>query len=348
MKIKVKEAADLVGGEIIGNPELEFSSVAKIDEADQGDLAFLYHPSYVKHLTTTKAAIVLIKEDIKRERDDLTYIVVENPQIEFQKIITHFFERKIELSGIDESASISQTASLGKNVAVGKNVVIAANCEIGDGVKILHNTVILENTKIGNGSLIYPNVSIRENTIIGKNVIIHSGTVVGSDGFGFTPDENGVYHKIPQIGNVIIEDNVELGSNVSVDRASLGSTIIRKGTKIDNLVQVAHNVVIGENTVISAQTGISGSTKVGKNCMFGGQVGIVGHVEIADDTLIGAQSGVSKGIAKGGKYFGSPAREMGLTMRLEAHFRQLPEYAKRIKELEQKIEKLEEEKSKDN
>jgi len=346
MKIKVNEAADLVGGSIIGNPNAVILNVAKIDEATQGDLTFLYHPSYIKYLETTKASVVLIKEDIERKREDLIYIVVDNPSNALQKILLEYFNTEFDIRGIHPSAIIDKSAQLGDNVAIGANVVISKGCKIGDNVKIMHNTVILQNVAIGKNSLIYPNVSIREECSIGNNVIIHSNTVIGSDGFGFTPDENGIYHKVPQIGNVIIEDDVELGSNVSVDRASMGSTVIKKGVKIDNLVQVAHNVVIGDNTVISAQSGISGSTKVGKNCMFGGQVGTVGHIEIADGTLIGAQSGVARAITKGGKYFGSPARDMGFTMRLEAHFKQLPEYAQRIKDLEKKIEALEKENQK--
>lgn len=343
MKIKVKDAAGLIGGKIIGNPDAEIFNVAKIDEANQGDLTFLYHPSYIKNLETTKASVILIKDDIERKREDLIYIVVDNPQAALQKILVKFFSSEIEIQGIHSSAIIDESAQIGDNVAIGANVIISKGCKIGNNSKIMHNTVILQNVIIGENTLIYSNVSIREECSVGSNVIIHSNTVIGSDGFGFTPDENGVYHKVPQIGNVIIEDNVELGSNVSVDRASMGSTIIKKGVKIDNLVQIAHNVVIGENTVISAQSGISGSTKVGKNCMFGGQVGTVGHIEIADGTIIGAQSGVARAIIKGGKYFGSPARDLGFTMRLEAHFRQLPEYAQRIKDLEKKIEALEKE-----
>lgn len=346
MKIRVRDAADLVGGSIIGNPNAEIFNVAKIDEAHQGDLTFLYHPSYLKYLDDTKATVILIKDDIERKRDDLIYIVVNNPQAALQQILNEYFSTPILLDGIHSTAVINDNVQLGENVAIGANVVISKGCKIGSNSRIMHNTVILQNVEIGENTLIYPNVSIREDCVIGSNVIIHSSTVIGSDGFGFTPDEKGVYQKVPQIGNVVIEDDVELGSNVSVDRASLGSTVIKKGVKIDNLVQVAHNVVIGENTVISAQSGISGSTKVGKNCMFGGQVGIVGHIEIADGTIIGAQSGVARAITKGGKYFGSPAREMGFTMRLEAHLRQLPEYAQKIRELEKKIEALENENQK--
>lgn len=348
MKITVKEAADFVGGKIIGDPDLEFSNVAKIEEADQGDLTFLYLPAYKKFLETTKASVILIKSDIERTRDDITYILVENPNIDFQKIISKYFDEPVELNGFDSSAFIDESVQLGENVSIGKNVVIARDCKIGNNVKIFHNCVVMKNSKIGDSSILYPNVTIREKSEIGNNVVIHSGTVVGSDGFGFAQDDKGVFHKIPQIGNVIIEDNVELGSNVSVDRASLGSTVIKKGAKIDNLVQIAHNVIIGENTVISAQTGVSGSTKVGKNCMFGGQVGIVGHIEIADETIILAQSGVSKGIPKKGRYFGSPAKDIKVGMRLEGHIRQLPEYVQKLKELEDKLDSLNKDKSKDS
>jgi UDP-3-O-[3-hydroxymyristoyl] glucosamine N-acyltransferase len=252
-----------------------------------------------------------------------------------------YFNPELELIGIDDTAFIDPTAKLGKDTAIGKNVVISAGCELGNNVKIFHNTVIGENVEIGNDTLIYPNITIRENCKIGSSVIIHSGTVIGSDGFGYTPDDNGVYQKIPQIGNVVIEDDVEIGSNVSVDRAALGSTTIMKGAKIDNLVQIAHNVTIGKNTVISAQTGVSGSTRVGNNSILAGQSGIVGHIEIGDKVIVGAQSGVSKSIKTPGTYSGSPALELKSRLRLEAQIRNLPKYAERIKKLENKITALE-------
>lgn len=340
MKIKLSEAAEFVGGKLLGNADAYFEKIAKIEEAQQGDLTFLYHPSYQKFLAGTLATAVLIKPDIPKTNTNINYIEVENPSNSLLLIINKFFKPDINLQGIDPSSFIDPGAVIGENTAIGKNVVISAGCRIGNNVKVLHNTVLLENVEIDDDSIIYQNVSIRENCKLGKRVIIHSGTVIGSDGFGYSPDEKGVYQKIPQIGNVIIEDDVELGSNVSVDRASLGSTIIKKGAKIDNLVQIAHNVIIGENTAISAQSGISGSTKVGKNCIFGGQVGIVGHVEITDNVLLGAQSGVSKGIPKSGTYFGSPAKEIKTTMKLEAHIRNLPNYSEKIKELEKRLNEL--------
>ncbi len=341
MKIKVKDVADLVGGKIIGDEECIISNVSKIQESQPGDLTFLYLPAYQKHLSTTRASAVLLSAKFPKDRTDLTYIEVDNPNNAFQKVILQFFTESLDLEGIDNTSDIDQSVTLGKNTAVGKNVVIEKNCAIGAGTKIFHNTVIMRNSTIGSNVLIYPNVTLRENTVVGDNVIIHSNTVVGSDGFGFSPRKEGGYDKIPQIGNVIIENDVEIGSNVSIDRAAIGSTIIKRGAKIDNLVQIAHNVIIGENTAISAQTGIAGSTIIGKNCIFGGQVGITGHIEIADGVLIGAQSGVSKSITKAGKYFGYPAKELGESLRQEAHIRSLPEYALKIKMLTKKIAELE-------
>ena len=227
---------------------------------------------------------------------------------------------------------------------MGKNVVIGPNCKIGNNVKIFHNSVILDNVEVGDNSLIYQNVSIREDSKIGKNVIIHAGAVIGSDGFGYRKDEKGVYNKVPQIGNVILEDDVEIGANTTIDRAALGSTIVKKGTKIDNLVQIAHNVSVGSNTVMSAQSGVSGSVKIGDNVIIAGQVGLAGHLEITDNVVLMAQSGVAKTISKPGLYFGSPAKEARTAKILEAHFRNFPEYVERIKKLEEEIKKLKEEK----
>lgn len=341
MEISLKDAAEFIGGKIFGSEKLAILNVAKIEDALPGDLTFLYLPHYNKYFPTTKASAIIVKPDFERTRDDISYIVCDNPNIGFQQIVMRFFKTEVKPFGIDPSASIHHSAKLGSNVSIGKNVVISENCEIGDGTVILHNTTLLQNVKIGSNTLIYSNVAIREECRIGNNVIIHSGTVIGADGFGFQPDAMGVFHKIPQIGNVVIEDDVELGSNVSVDRAALGSTIIKKGAKIDNLVQIAHGVSIGRNTVISGQAGISGSTKIGNNCMIAGQVGVVGHVEIADFVQIGAQSGIAKGIPKAGGYMGSPAIEIKKFFKLNAHLHNLPEYADKIKALEKKIEELE-------
>jgi len=341
MQLTVKEIADFVGGKIFGDETFTISNVSRIYESQENDLSFLYLPTYAKHLLTTKASVILIKPSIEKTRDDLIYIEVEKPDIALQKVVIKYFMSQIPLSGIADSASIHPTARLGNNVAIGKNVVISMNCTIGDNSVIYHNSVVLENTSVGSNCLVYPNVTITHDNIIGNNVIIHSGTVVGSDGFGYFPNEKGEFTKVPQIGNVIIEDDVELGSNVSIDRAAMGSTIVKKGAKIDNLVQVAHNVEIGKHTSLSGQVGIAGSSKIGDNCIFGGQVGLAGHIEITNQVMIGAQSGVSKSITKPGKYFGSPAKELRTSFREEAHIRNLENYSKQIKELEKKVNELE-------
>ncbi|MEP0860966.1 MAG: UDP-3-O-(3-hydroxymyristoyl)glucosamine N-acyltransferase [Ignavibacterium sp.] len=340
ISLTVKEIARQVSGKIIGDENVIINSVAKIDEAKPGDLSFIYLPAYEKFQSTTKASALLVKPDLPKTRNDITYIEVESPEKAFFLILREFFSPEFPLTGIDKTASIHPDAKLGNNVALGKNVIISKGCRIGDNTKIFHNTVLYEDVEIGNDCLIFSNISIRESCKIGNRVIIHSGTVIGSDGFGFNPDEKGVYQKIPQIGNVIIEDDVELGANVAIDRAALGSTIIKRGTKIDNLVQIAHNVVIGEDTVISSQTGISGSTKIGNHVIIAGQVGIVGHIEIGDNVVLMAQSGISKSIKKPGYYFGYPAKELRTSQKLEAHIRNLPDYADKIKKLEEEIKKL--------
>jgi len=340
MRLKVKDIAELVGGKIIGNENIEIKNIAKIGNAAKGDLTFLYMASYEKFLENTKASAVLIKPSINKLNPDVTYIEIEAPEKALLKVILTYFSPEFKLNGIDKTATISSSTKIGENVAIGKNVVIGENCIIKDNTKIFHNSVLYNNVVTGKNCLLHANVTVRENCVIGNNVIIHSGTVVGSDGFGYSPDKEGKYTKIPQIGNVIIEDNVELGSNVSIDRAAIGSTIIKQGTKIDNLVQVAHNVEIGKNTAISAQTGISGSTIVGNNCIMGGQVGLAGHLEICNRVMIGAQSGISKSITKPGKYFGYPAKEMGLALRQEGHIRNLSKYADQIKTLQKELNEL--------
>ncbi len=341
MTITVREIANFIGGKIFGNETFEIKNVSNIKEAGKDDLSFIYRSDYAHLLETTNATVVLITSSIEKTRNDIIYIEVEKPDIAIQKVIIEYFNYQISFSGIDKSASIHETAKIGKNVTIGKNVVISENCVVGDNSKILHNSVILENVKIGSNALIYPNVTITHGNSIGNDVIIHSGTVVGSDGFGYFMNETGGYTKVPQIGNVIIEDSVELGSNVSIDRSAMTSTIIKEGAKIDNLVQIGHNVEIGKHTSLSGQVGVAGSSKVGSNCIFGGQVGLAGHIEIADKVMIGAQSGVSKSITKSGKYFGSPAKELRTSFREEGHIRNLENYSKQIKELEKKVSELE-------
>ena len=340
MKITLKEIAELVNGKLFGDEKVIIKNLAKIEEAGEGDLTFLYLPIYNKYFPNTHASAIFVKPDFNKIRDDISYIEVKDPNKAFFKIVNQFFTPEFNLQGIDSTASIHPTAKIGKNVSLGKNVVISSGCVIGDNVKIFHNTVLHDDVIVGNNCLFFSNVSIREKCNIGNRVIIHPGTVVGSDGFGYDSDDDGVFHKIHQIGIVRIEDDVELGANVCVDRASTGATVIKKGVKIDNLVHVAHNVLIGENTAIAAQAGISGSTKIGKNCLIAGQVGIVGHIEIADKVTLIAQSGVSKGISKPGVYFGYPAKEMRTALKLEGHIRSLPNYAAKINQLENQVKEL--------
>ena len=263
----------------------------------------------------------------------ITYIEVDVPEKTFREIIINFFGTEVNLEGIDKTAFVHKDAKLGSNVSIGKNVVISAGCKIGNNVKIFHNTVILENVELGDDVIVYQNVSIREKCIIGNRVTIHAGTVIGADGFGY---------KIPQIGNVVIEDDVEIGANTTVDRAAMGSTVIKRGSKIDNLVQVAHNVVVGEDTVIAAQAGVSGSSKVGNRSILAGQVRIAGHLETGDNVVLIAQSGVSKSILKPGYYFGAPAKELKTAFKLEAHIRNLPEYSEKLEKLEKEVKQLKE------
>lgn len=340
--IRLSEIATLVGGRLTGNADVIISSVAKIDEAGKGDLTFLYLSHYEKFFASTGASAILVKPDFNKSRNDISYIEVDSPEKAFASVIINFFSPEIKLNGIDKTAFVGSSSSLGENVALGKNVVIGANCVIGNNVKIFHNTVLLDNVEVGDNSVLYQNISIREDCKIGKRVIIHPGAVIGADGFGYQKDEKGVYHKVPQIGNVVIEDDVEIGANTTIDRAALGSTIIKKGTKIDNLVQIAHNVSVGNNTVMSAQSGVSGSVKIGNNVILAGQVGLAGHLDIVDNVILIAQSGVSKSISKPGMYFGTPAKEFKTAKILEAHFRNFPEYVERIKKLEEEIKKLKE------
>ncbi len=337
MKITIKEIASLINGKISGDDSLEISNLAKIEDAKTGELTFLYLSAYEKYFSSTKASAIIVKPDFQKSRQDITYIETPSPEKAFFSIVKKYFTPEFPLTGIDSTASIHPTAVIGENTAIGKNVVISAGCKVGANTKIFHNTTFMENVDIGNSTLIHSNVSVRENCEIGNNVIIHSGSVIGSDGFGYIQNENGSYEKVPQIGNVIIEDDVEIGSNVSIDRAAIGSTIIKRGCKIDNLVQIAHNVSVGEDTVISAQTGVSGSTKVGKSCILAGQAGLVGHIELGDNVIITAQAGVSKSIPKPGYYSGSPAMEMRSYQKMQAQVRFISDYANRIKELENQV-----------
>lgn len=340
-KLTLGEIAAITGAKITGDDTMEISSPAKIEDAGPGQITFLTGGVYMKFYEGSRASALFVKEGFEKTRNDIAYLEVKDPFKSFLQMLVHFFSPVFPLKGISPSAYIDPGSSVGENCAIGENVVIETGCTIGNNVKIYHNTVILRDSVIGDNALIFQNVSIRENTIIGKNVIIHPGAVIGGDGFGFLPDANGVYFKIPQIGNVVIEDDVEIGANTAIDRAAMGSTIVQKGVKLDNFVQIAHGAVVGAHSVMSAQSGLAGSTKLGKHCVVAAQVGIADHLEVVDKTIVAAQSGVSKSITKPGMYFGYPAKDHRTALRLEGHFRNLPDYAERIKQLENKIAALE-------
>ena len=334
--------ADYLGGELIGNEDVQINSVAKIEEGKIGALSFLANPKYKKYLYTTESSVVLINKDLEIDKELKTTIIkVEDAYQSFASLLELYHQARFNKEGVSEKSSIDETAVLGKNIYIGDFVVIAANVKIGDNVKIYPNTYIDENVSIGENTLIRSGVNIYYDCVIGKDCMIHSGTVVGAEGFGFAPQEDGTYKKVPQVGNVILEEGVELGANTCIDRATMGSTIIKKGSKIDNLIQIAHNAEVGANTVIAAQAGISGSSKIGDHCMIGGQVGVSGHLSIANGTQIAAQSGIGGNIKKENTIIqGSPAFEIGPYKRSYVYFKQLPDMAQRIKDLEIQIRDL--------
>lgn len=347
----IREIAEWLGGEIVGGNvecEIEINRVAKIEEATYGSLTFLANQKYEKHLGTTNASAVLVsrKLDLKKieSRASLIFICVDDPYIAFLRVLKRLTPTIDPFtSGIHSSAIIAPNAIVGENVSIGAYAVIGENAIIGSNTRIGEGCVIGIQAKVGSDCLLYPNVVVYHQCILGNRVILHSGVVVGSDGFGFAPKPDGTYEKIPQLGNVVIEDDVEIGANTTIDRAVLGYTHIHRGVKIDNLVQVAHNVVIGDNTVIASQTGISGSTKIGKHCMIGGQVGLSGHIEIADNTIIMAQSGIHDNIRESGKsFFGSPADEARKAQRAYIAVKMLPDMLREFTALKKKVADLEE------
>jgi len=338
--VKVKEIAVLLNGEVIGPPqadEIEINGVSGINEAREGDITFLSTGSYKKHLSECRASCVMVKEPITDLH--VTQLKVSNPHLAFAKLLELFYLKPQEPTGVSKDAIVSDNATIGQDVSIFPFSYISDGASVGDRTIIYPYVFVGENTTIGKECTIYPNVVLRENVTIGNKVIIHSGSVIGSDGFGYIFDE-GKHYKIPQVGGVVIEDNVEIGSNVSVDRATTGNTIIGKGTKIDNLVQIAHNVKIGENSIIVAQVGIGGSTEIGNFVYLAGQVGVSDHVKIDSETMIGAQSGIMGHVTKG-VYSGTPAIPHRDWLKAQAIFAKLPELYKKIKELEEKIRKLE-------
>ncbi len=343
MQFTAAQIAMLIQGSIEGDPEAKVNSFGKIEEAKQGQLSFLANPKYEDFLYSSGASVVIINQSQElKQAVSATLIKVPDAYSAFAQLLTAYQEMKSkQLLGIQEPSFISASAKIGEGVFIGAFSYIGDNVEIGNNVKI-HPQVFLGNdVKIGDNTILHPGVKIYHQCLIGKNVTIHAGTVIGSDGFGFAPQQDGTYKKIPQIGNVVVGDGVEIGSNCSIDRATIGSTVIHPGAKLDNLIQIAHNVEIGSFTVIAAQAGVSGSTKIGRNAMIGGQAGIVGHLSIADGARINAQSGVTKSIKEPNyAVSGSPAAEYGAMLRSQAVQRNLPELEKRIAELEKMVQQI--------
>jgi len=342
MQFTAHELSLLLNGTVEGDPSVPVNQLAKIEEAQSGSLSFLANPKYEQYLYTTGASVVIINNDqVLAAPSKATLIRVENAYTAFSQLLEIYNTLKLNKTGIEQPSFIHPSAQIGENVYVGAFAYLGPNVKIGNNCKIYPHCYIADDVIIADNVTLFPGVIVYFDCVIGNNVIIHSGTVIGADGFGFAPAADGTYTKISQIGNVIIEDDVEIGSNTTVDRATLGSTIIRKGVKLDNLIQVAHNVEIGANTVVAAQTGISGSTKIGENCIVGGQVGIVGHITVAKGTQIQAQSGVSRSLIEEGKrWMGSPATGYTDHMRSQIVIQRLPALEKRINELEKIIAEL--------
>ena len=334
--------AEFLKGEVEGNPEASVSDISKIEEGKPGTLSFLANPKYEKYIYDTQASIVIVNADFKAQKAiSATLVRVKNAYESFAALLRLYEQSKPKKSGISKMAAISESASLGKELYVGEYTVISEHSSIGDGVQLYPQVYVGDGVKIGEGSILHPGVKVYEGCEIGAHCVIHAGAIIGADGFGFAPNQDNNYEKVPQVGKVIIEDHVEIGANTTVDRATMGATILRKGVKLDNLIMIAHNVEVGENTVIAGQSGISGSTKVGKNCMFGGQVGLIGHIHIAPGVKIAAQSGITKDIKQEGIVIqGSPAFEFGPYQRSYLLFRNLPKIKEQIEELERKVEGL--------
>jgi len=337
MTFSAAQIAQVIHGKVEGDQESIVVSFGKIEEAKAGELSFLANPKYEEYLYTTEASIVIINEHQElKQAVKSTLIRVQDAYMAFAGLLDAYQQMKsAQLSGIQEPSYIHTTATIGENTFIGAFAYLGENVKIGNGSKIYPGAYLGNNVTIGENTVIHPGVKIYQECVIGNHVIIHAGTIIGGDGFGFAPLPDGKLKKIPQIGNVIIEDNVEIGANSTIDRATIGSTIIKSGAKLDNLLQIAHNVEVGSNTVIAAQAGISGSTKIGKNVMIGGQAGIVGHIVIADGSKINAQSGVSKSMkTPNTAVTGSPAYDYTAALRSQAAARNLPQMEKRIKNLE--------------
>ena len=346
MEFSAQQIAAILEGEIVGNPNETVSGLSKIEEGKKGTLSFLANPKYEEFIYDTKASIVIVSKDFAPQKalnTSTTLIKVEEPYSCFAKLLGMYDEAMSKQPAVENPSFISSSAKIGNNVYIGAFAYISDGAIIEDGAHIYPNSYIGDQVKIGKNTKIFAGVKIYRDCIIGAECTIHSGVIIGADGFGFAPNSENNYQKVPQIGNVILEDHVEIGANTCIDRATLGSTIIKKGVKLDNLVQIGHNVQVGDNTVMAAQVGVAGSARLGKNMMIGGQVGIVGHISLADGTLIGAQSGVPKTIKKEGTtLLGSPAYDAEDYKKAYMGFRRLPQILDRLREVEEELKSLKE------
>ena len=340
MEFSAKQIAAYIGGTIIGDENATVHTFAKIEEGVPGALSFLSNPKYTHYIYETQSSIVLVNKDFEPEHEiSATLIKVDNAYESLAKLLNLYEASKPKMVGIDPLASIAQTAKIGDNVYIGPFASIAEGAEIGDNTIIYPHVTVCANAKVGHDTILYPSVTIYHDCRVGNHCTLHAGCVIGADGFGFAPSAEG-YDKIPQIGITIIEDNVEIGANTCVDRATMGATIVHKGAKLDNLIQIAHNVEIGSHTVMAAQNGVAGSTKIGEWCMFGGQVGIAGHIKVGDKTYCGAQTGIAGTVKGNATYLGSPATDARQYMKSYAYLRKLPDMANEVSALKKEIELL--------
>lgn len=343
MQFSAHQIASLINGTIEGNPNVSVERLAKIEEGQEGSLSFLSNPKYEPYLYTTAASVIIVNEGLRLTKPVTpTLIRVKDAYSAFSTLLDVYNRMRLEKTGIEEPSFLHDTAEVGEDVYIGAFSYIGRKTTIGNNCKVYPHVFVGDNVTLGDNTTLFPGVVVYFDCVIGKNVTIHSGAVIGSDGFGYAPQEDGSYRKVSQTGNVVIEDNVEIGANTVVDRATMGSTVIRQGVKLDNLIQIAHNVEIGNDTVIAAQSGVSGSTKIGKRSVIGGQVGVVGHVHIATGTQIQAQSGVNKSIVEEGKkWSGTPIAPYSAQMRSHVVYSRLPELERRIEQLEQLLSKIE-------
>ena len=342
MTFSASQIGAIVNGKIEGDANASVGSFGKIEEAQEGQLSFLANPKYEEYLYSTRASVIIISDSYELKQPvSTTLIRVPDAYTAFATLLSKYQEiMQQQMSGIQEPSYISKSAVYGQQVFIGAFAYLGENVKLGDNTKIYPNAYIGDNVRIGDNCVIHPGVKIYHDCELGNQVIVHAGTIIGSDGFGFAPQADGSFKKVPQIGNVRVEDDVEIGANSTIDRATIGSTLIKKGAKLDNLIQIAHNVEIGNSTVIAAQAGVSGSTKIGNGVMIGGQAGIVGHIQLGDGAKVNAQSGVSKSVAAGKAVTGSPAYDYTAALRSQAVTRKLPELEKRVKELEALVSQL--------